>query len=210
MAVWVVPPVLGAALLLGIDRLADLVMRTPWAPLRAVFRFLHDLPEPGASIGASVVGAGAGLVLAGLIAAELTTVRVTPAELTVSRPGVRRVVPRGEVAVAFLDGDRLVLLGHTGRELAREPFHLSPERLAPVLREHGVGWAERDPYGDAYRRWVPDTPEVPAAANAIFAERQRALERGDERDAAELREELGRLGFVVRDRRRRQQWRAVS
>ena len=210
VALWTLLPAAGAGLLLGVDRVADFVVRLPWAPLRAVFRLIQDLPEPAATIGALTVGGAAGLVLAGFVDAESLTVRITGTEILLSRPGVRRTVPRGDVAVMYRDGDRLVLLGRTGRELAREPFHLSPRRIEPVLRTHGIPWAERDPYAGAYRRWVPDTPEVPGAANAVFAERQRALDRGDGRDADELRVELGRLGFVVRDERKRQHWRRVS
>ena len=103
-----------------------------------------------------------------------------------------------------------MLLGRTGRELAREPSTFAPKRLAPAFRSQGIAWSDQDPYADAYRRWIPDSPDVPADANAVFAARQEALKSGDERDIAELREELGRLGFVVRDDRKRQYWRRVS
>ena len=97
-----------------------------------------------------------------------------------------------------------MLLGRTGAELAREPSHLSARRLAPVF---GAAWSPRDPYTDAYRRWVPDLPDIPPEVAALFAARQRALDRGDGDDARELRDELGRLGFVVRDTGKRQHFR---
>jgi hypothetical protein len=100
-----------------------------------------------------------------------------------------------------------VLLGRTGRVLAREPCHLSKRRLRTAFTANGVEWADRDPYLDAYRRWVPDLPEVPAAAHALFVARQKALDARDDTDIRELRDELARLGYMVRDEGKRQYWR---
>jgi hypothetical protein len=209
-AVWTGLPVVGAALLLGVDRLADVVVRLPWAPLRGPFRLVQNVPEPQATIGALVLGAIAGLILAGFVDAESLTVRLSGREVVLRRPGTTRTVPRPDVALAFRDNDKLVLLGRTGRELAREPCHLPVKRLAPAFRSQGIAWSDRDPYADAYRRWIPDSPDVPADANAVFAARQEALKSGDGRDITELRDELARLGFVVRDDHKRQYWRRVD
>jgi hypothetical protein len=209
-AVWLVLPLLGAGLVLGLDRAADWVVRLPWAPLRGPFRLVQQVPEPQATIGALVLGAVAGLVLAFFVDQESLTVRLSGNEVVLTRPGTTVTVPRDDVAVAFCDGDKLVLLGRTGRELARQPCHLSPGRLAVAFGDSGVAWSERDPYAHAYRRWIPDSPEVPAGANAVFAARQQAIKSGDARDVADLRDELARLGFVVRDDHKRQYWRRVD
>jgi hypothetical protein len=148
-----------------------------------------------------------GLVLAYLIDLESLTVRMSRTEVRLTRPGTTRTVPRADVAVAYRDGDKLVLLGRTGRELAREPSHHSAKKLAPVF---GAAWSDRDPYADTYRRWVPNLPDIPADAAAVFAARQQALEKGDGSDAGELREELGRLGFVVRDKSKKQHFRRTD
>ncbi len=210
VAVWIGLPVAGAALLLGVDRFADVWVGLSWAPMRGPFRLIQNIPEPPATIGALVLGAIAGLILAALVDAESLSVRFTGLEVVLHRPGVTRTVPRSEVAVAFREKDRLVLLGRTGRELAREPFNSAPKRLAAAFRSQGIAWSEQDPYADAYRRWIPNSPDVPADANAVFAARQDALKSGDERDIGELREELARLGFVVRDDHKRQYWRRVD
>ncbi|MCA2217735.1 YqeB family protein [Jidongwangia harbinensis] len=209
-AVWLGVPAAGAGLCLLLDRLADWAVELPWAPLRGPLRVIGQIPEPQATIGALVLGGVAGTVLALLIDAESLTVRVSGTDVVLHRPGVTRTVPRADVAMAFRDGERLVLLGRTGRELAREPAHLSPKRLRPAFAAHGVAWSDRDPYADAYRRWIPDSPQVPPEAHAVFAARQEAIRTGDDRDTAELRDELARLGFVVRDERKRQYWRRVD
>ncbi len=210
VAVWIGLPVAGAALLLGVDRFADVWVGLSWAPMGGPFRLIQNIPEPPATIGALVLGAIAGLILAWFVDAESLTVRLSGGEVVLRRPGVTRTVPRSQVAVAFRERDQLVLLGRTGRELAREPFAFAPKRLAAVFRSQGIAWSEKDPYADAYRRWIPKSPEVPADADAILAARQEALRSGDERDVTELREELARLGFVVRDDRKRQYWRRVD
>ena len=109
----------------------------------------------------------------------------------------------------FLDGKQLVLLGHETDELAREGGDLpDAERLEAAFRAHGYPWVPGgDPHKDEYRRWVEDLPDLPAGADAVLKARARALDRGDKEDAAQLRQELGKLGIVVRDEGKRQFWR---
>jgi hypothetical protein len=64
--------------------------------------------------------------------------------------------------------------------------------------------------GGEYRRWVPDTPDLPIGADALLKARQRALDSDQGGDVAELRDELARLGVVVRDEAKRQYWRRHS
>ena len=201
---WLGLPLAGAALLFLVVRLAG------WLPLPGPLRLVRGLPEPAATIVVVVVGVLLGLVLAALVDRESLTVQFTMAELVLSRPGSTVVVPRAEVAVAFPDRDELVLLSPTGRELAREPCHLSAARLGRAFTDYGIAWAEQDPYFASYRRWVPGLPELPPSAHALLAARQKALESGDDGDKRELRAELGRLGYVVRDDHKRQYWRPAD
>jgi hypothetical protein len=209
-AAWLLLPAAGAGAGWLLDRAADWAARVPLPVLRGPMRLIADLPEPQATIGALALGAVAGLVLAFFVDQESLTVRLSGAEVELRRPGTVRVLPRADVAVAFREGDRLVLLGRTGRELAREPSHLSAKRLGPAFAAHGIPWSDRDPYADAYRRWVPGLPDVPPAAEALFAARQKALAGGDQGEAADLRTELARLGYVVRDDHKRQYWRRAD
>ncbi|MET8149717.1 hypothetical protein ACIBSW_29125 [Actinoplanes sp. NPDC049668] len=206
-ATWAALPAGGAGLGWVVHQLPDWILRIPFAPMRGPFRLAARLPEPEATIGALLLGTLAGLVLAFLADRESLSVRMSHSEVTLKRPGTVRTVPRAEVAVAYRERDRLVLLGRTGRELAREPSHLSSARLATLF---GPAWSDRDPYADAYRRWVPGLPDVPAEAEALFLARQRALDGGDGDDAAELRGELARLGFVTRDEKKRQHFRVTG
>jgi len=202
--VWLCLPAVGAALMFLVIRGAG------WLPLPGPFSLARELPEPAATITATALGALLGLILAGLVDRESLTVRITLAEVVLTRPGTTVAVPRTGVTVAFRDRDQLVLLGRTGRELAREPCHLSTRRLRAAFAANGIAWADQDPYLSSYRRWVPDLPDLPATAHALLAARQKALDSGDDTDKRELRLELGRLGYVIRDDRKRQYWRQAD
>ena len=202
--IWLGLPLAGAAILFLVVRAAW------WLPLPGPLRVIRELPGGPATVVAVAVGTLAGLILAGLADRESLTVRLTPTEVVLARPGSARSVPLPEVAVAFPDRDDLVLLGPTGRELAREPSLLSPQRLRGAFTAHGIPWADADPYLASYRRWVPSLPELPETAHALLTARQKALDSGDGRDAQELRDELGRLGYAIRDDRKRQYWRRAD
>jgi len=81
---------------------------------------------------------------------------------------------------------------------------------AAAFRKHGYPWSDDgDPHRDQYRRWVPDMPDLPASANALLKARELALQKKDKTDAEDLRKELARLGYVVREEGTRQYWRKI-
>ncbi|MFI5936381.1 hypothetical protein [Actinoplanes sp. NPDC051494] len=205
--VWSLIPGAGAALGWVVHELPAWVLRIPFAPMKGPFRLAARLPEPEATLGAMAAGAVLGLVLAHLVDKESLTVKVTSTEVVLVRPGVRHVLPRHTVAAAYSERDHVVLLASTGKELAREPSHLGRQRLAALF---GPIWSEADPYANSYLRWVPGSPDLPAGVQALFAARQRALDKGDTDDARQLRGDLGRLGFVVRDEKKRQHFRRTD
>ncbi|WP_432142448.1 YqeB family protein [Streptomyces sp. bgisy084] len=148
-------------------------------------------------------------LLVGLIAQyEELSVVVSAERITLTRKGKDQQFASDRVVRAFLDGKQLVLLGDGEGELARETCDLDAQRVAEAFRAHGYAWVDEDPYQDDFRRWVPDMPGLPPGADALLKARARLLEKkGSAEDLRELREELARLGVVVRDEARRQHWR---
>jgi hypothetical protein len=133
---------------------------------------------------------------------------VDPERLAIDRPAGKRAWSRGEVSAVFQHEGELVVLGARTEELARESSGLDLELLRKALRAHGFPWCrDGDPHEHAYRRWVRDLPGLPAAADALFAARERALRDHDAAEAADLRAEIARLDLVVRDAGWRQYWR---
>lgn len=205
---WVVFCLLGAGAGGLLRAIAGWVASLRWAPLQGPFKLIASLPDPPATIGAVLLGAAAGLAVAYQGQRESLTVTVSPGQVALARAGSATELARRSVSAVFVDRKQLVLLGPAGEELAREPSDLDAGRLRDAFTGHGYPWhAGGDPFESDFRRWVPDTPDLPAGANALFAARQRALGRKDHDDAAELRAELARLGIVVREEQQRQYWR---
>ncbi|MBB5789232.1 YqeB family protein [Jiangella mangrovi] len=209
--VWLGFPALGALLGLGLRPLAQWMLDTSWVPDHGLARVVADLPQPWGVIGAVAVGVVLGVVVALTAEGEVLRVAVDGSGVTLTRDGNNRTFARGDVTAIFTDGKELVLVGRSSEELAREKSDLAADRLAAAFTEQGYPWrADGDPHRDEFRRWVPDEPELPAGANAVLRARSSALEKGDLKDLAELREELAKLGVVVRDQDKRQYWRQVK
>ncbi|WP_189215605.1 MULTISPECIES: YqeB family protein [Streptomyces] len=198
----------GAGLGWLVGPLARLLLTLPWAPLQGPAELVASLPAPVLPVVGAVAGAALGLVAR----YEQLVVDLSDDRVALTSRGRKREFPRDVVATAFRDGKHLVLLGHDGGELTRQECDLDAGRVAGAFTAHGYAWADADPYEDDFRRWVPDTPGLPQEANAILKTRQRYLEKhgSSHDDVRELREELARLGVVVRDERRRQYWRTSA
>jgi hypothetical protein len=207
--VWVGFPLIGAAAGWLLKSLAEWATSLPWVPFQGPLELVASVPDPQATIGSLALGVAGGLVVAVLAEQDYVRVTVEDDQLTVTRGGSSRRVPRASVEAVFLDGKQLVLLGHETDEVVREGGDLpDAERLEAAFRAHGYPWVPGgDPHKDEYRRGVEDLPGLPAGADAVLKARARALDRGDKEDAAQLRLELGKLGIVVRDEGKRQFWR---
>jgi hypothetical protein len=178
-----------------------------------VFRLLDRIDGTAGTIGVLLVGLLGGLVLAGIAEADRLTVTVDRSATTLSRlaKSFSRRIPRDAVQAVFMDGKKLVLLDQDGLELVRAQSDIKPEVLAEAFRRHGYPWrAEGDPHRTEFRLWVEDLPGLPTAADALLKARAKALAKGNQDDAEELRDELLRLGVVVREEKRRQYWRLAS
>ncbi|MGH3369874.1 MAG: CysS/YqeB C-terminal domain-containing protein [Nocardioidaceae bacterium] len=143
-------------------------------------------------------------------------ITVTDAEVRFLKNNKTHAVSRDQVHVAFLDGKNIVLQDASSRELVREPHDQLKSEVKAIpaaFKSHGYPWSDDgDPHRGAFRRWVEDTPDLPGAVNALLRARAKALDAGGKgrNDARELRDEVAKLGFVVRDEESRQYWRSVS
>ncbi|GLY66135.1 YqeB family protein [Amycolatopsis taiwanensis] len=209
--VWLGFPLIGAVVVVAIKLAAPWVVSLPWAPMRGPFELIASVPEPWGMIGAVAVGLVGGLVFGVLARKEALSVTVDDDKVVLTRGDESRELDRGAVGAVFLDGEHLVLLGGKTEELARESGDLTADSLATVFRAHGYRWLDSDPTRDQFRRWVPETPDLDPAANALLNARARALRKsksGD--DAKDLRTELARLGVVVKDQDKKQYWRLAK
>jgi hypothetical protein len=202
-------PVLGLLLGYALPRIADWGLKVPWKPLKAPFKVIASFEGTWllvASLGAGLV-IGLGLAYAAVV--ESLKVTLTDEQIRLDKDEKTRTLPRGEVDAVFLDGKYLVIIDRESRQLVRDKHESTPVKVAEAFRAHGYPWVESDPYAELYRRWVPDTPDLPPAVNAILAAREGVLRSKAAKDIAELRDEVQKLGFVVRDEGTRQYWRPL-
>jgi hypothetical protein len=202
-------PVLGVGLGLLLPRAARWLLTLAWVPLGGPLKLVSLLDHGWGAIAAPAVGGLLGVALAWVAFAESLTVTLTDREVRLVKDQKTRVIPRGQVHTVFLDGKQLVILDPESRQLLRDKHEASGTRLARAFHAHGYRWTDRDPYRDLYKRWVRDTPDLPPAVNAVLAARELALSKNVGTDVRELRDEVQKAGYVIRDEGTRQYWRPV-
>ncbi|MFF4616664.1 YqeB family protein [Nonomuraea jabiensis] len=209
---WTVLPVAGFGLAWLVKIVAVWAEDLPWAPYQEIITFvLKVVPEPYLTVAVCAIGAVAGLVAAVLLRRAGLGVTLSGDVVTLRRGGHLQEVGRAEVEAVFCAGNQLVLLRPDGGEVAREPWDLRVEPVADAFRKHGYTWLEDDPHDADFRVWTPDEPELPAAANAVLRARELLREKlGDGDPVRELRRELAKMGIVVRDEEKAQQWRRAD
>lgn len=202
-------PALGVLLGRLVPHVADRVAGLRWAPMQGPFELVASFDDGWTAVAGPVtglvLGLGGGLLgyaLAMRVTFEGDTVRI-------AKDGESRILARAEVAAVFLDKDRLVVLDTTARQVVRQRSDLEPGDLDRAFTAHGYRWLHEDPYAGCYHRWVRDSAELSAAANAVLKAREHALRKKNATDAEELRDEAQRLGYVVREEGTRQYWRPL-
>lgn len=207
-AVYVIAALCGAVVGRLAGLLADWLVTLPWAPMKGPAALITSIPAP-AHYG---IGLAAGLAVGFIAQYEQLVLRLDDSHVELVRKGRRQRFAREDVAVFCRDGKRLVVLGTDGGELARHDCGLNFTRVADTVTAHGYSWSDTDPYKDDFRLWVPGLPGLSEGANALLKARQKSLESdgSDDEDVRELREELARLGVVVRDEKRRQYVRTLT
>ncbi|WP_020387809.1 hypothetical protein [Kribbella catacumbae] len=209
-------PLLGLVLGFFLPRIADWAVDQPWVPLQKPLEFIAQWDGWWVVAICIALGVIAGILLAAIALEDTlkTTISNTEVEFLKNQRTTR--VPRDKVAIAFLDGKEIVLQDSRSAELARERHdQLAGEakKIPAAFRTHGYPWSDAgDPHESKFRRWVEDDPELSPAANAVLRARSKAFGQGDKgkADLRELRDELAKLGHVVRDRDKKQYWRSVS
>lgn len=209
LLLYVGAPALGLALGYFLPRIADWALTLPWVPMGGPLRLIASFEGPWALGLCVVAGLVLGLGLAFVATVEALTVTLTDSQIRLRKDQKSRTIERSDVDAVFVDAKLLVVLDRESRQLVRERHESTAAGLERAFRAHGYPWVERDPYGELYRRWVPDTPEVPPAVNAVLRAREVALQQKVAKDVTELRDEVQKLGFVVRDEGVGQYWRPL-
>ena len=205
-------PLLGGALGFFLPRIADWAAGLRWVPWQRLFEAIDGWDAWWVQLVTVAVGLVAGVVLGAIAMDETLRITVTNSEVELLKNEQTTVIPRDRVAAVFLDGKELVLQDRDSAELAREKHDQlkgDTPKIGAAFRAHGYPWSDGgDPYGDRFRRWVEDDPELPPAVNAVLRARAKSVD--SKADLRELRDEIAKLGYVVRDRDKKQYWRPAA
>ncbi|OAB42859.1 YqeB family protein [Paenibacillus glacialis] len=204
-------PLIGIIIGYFLPALAAWTLTLPWIPFRGPIELITSFKEPWMEIICSVLGLAAGIWFALAFITETLVVTITDKYLQLDKDRVVQAINREEITAAFLDGKYFILLGPSGQELAREIYDLSIKRLASTLELYEYPFIPSgDPYKEQYRRWVVDSPDLPPAINALMKARENALHKKDTANVKDLRCELIKLGYVIREEEVRQYWRSFE
>ncbi|MEV0901183.1 hypothetical protein [Actinoplanes sp. NPDC049802] len=207
--VLVVPATLGVLLGLALPVIAGWLVDAGVPVLGVVWKTARRVDEWWkVGVQAAILGA-VGVAASVAIIRRSARITVGSGEVRLRTGDVEVVLARPEVAAVFLRGDELVILDRESRQL----FAGEPQAGAAVLerafRDHGYPWRAGDPFADLYQRWVPESGQLPVAVEAVLAARSVALRKKAEKETAELRTSLEKLGYVVRDDGGHQLWRPL-
>jgi hypothetical protein len=206
-------PLAGAVLGFFLLRIADWASRQKWVPFQGPLELVARWDGWWVVVVCIVAGLLGGLLLAAIALDDTLKVTITNDSVEFLKNEKTVTVPRTKVATAFLDGKEIVLLDATTRELAREKhdqFKSDAQKIPLAFRAHGYPWSDAgDPHEDRFRRWVEDEPELPPGANAVLKARAKSFGDGDKgkADLRELRDEVAKLGYTVKDKDKKQYWR---
>ncbi|MFF1817159.1 hypothetical protein ACFVWG_07670 [Kribbella sp. NPDC058245] len=206
-------PLAGAVLGFFLPRIADWASRQKWVPFQGPLELVARWDGWWVVVVCIVVGLLGGLLLAAMALDDTLKVTITNDSVEFLKNEKTVTVPRTKVAAAFLDGKEIVLLDATTRELAREKhdqLRSDAQKIPQAFRAHGYPWSDAgDPHADRFRRWVEDEPELPPGANAVLKARAKSFGDGDKgkADLRELRDEVAKLGYTVKDKDKKQYWR---
>jgi hypothetical protein len=178
-------------------------------PFRPAFRVVGAVDRPWEVAINLAIWLVVGLGVAYTAMGETVRLTVSDDRLRIEQRDRDETIARADVADVFLDRDTVVVLNHESLPLTRDPNPTSRERLAAAFRAHGYPWRDADPFAEMYRRWQPDTPDLPAPVNAVLAAREVALRKKARTEVRGLSEALHKLGYVTRDEGSRQFWRPV-
>lgn len=194
-----------------LPRIAAWAVTLPWLPFEGLIKLINSFNGPWLTIIMAVLGLIAGLVIAYIAIKESLIITITDQEVQLKKDENTQTIALKDIDTVFFDGKQLVILGISGFELAREKNDESAIQVAKAFKKHGYPFSsEGGPFKDEYIRWVLDTPDISLAANALMRAREKALQKKEAEDIKDLRNELAKLGYIVRDEGTRQYWRRVS
>ncbi|WP_026908118.1 YqeB family protein [Paucisalibacillus globulus] len=205
-----VPMILGGLIGWFIPVIADWLLNLPVVPWEKLIEFIASLNSLWISIVASIIGIIAGILLTLIIFEESLEVTITYENLLLKLGDKVDTLDKKDISTIYIENKQLIILGKNSNELYREVFETKIDTVRETFRNYQYPWKEKDPFEKEYQRWVLGHPDFPEKVNALLYAREHALKEDKKKDAKYLREDLAKLGVVIRDERNSQYVRIVK
>ncbi|WP_028778529.1 YqeB family protein [Shimazuella kribbensis] len=206
-----VPPIIGIVLGYFIPVIANWANQLPWVPFQGPIKLIASIEEKWVVIITAILGLIGGIWLTIAAFRDTLIIVITNDEVHLKIKETVQIFSTADITSIFLEDKKLVLLGKSGVELARENYDSSSDKVEQAFIMHGFSWSSQgDPYDSDYRPWVPETPELSPILHALLKAREQALKKKEEESIKVLHQEAKKLGIVIRDKGSLQYWRKIE
>ncbi|WP_077324878.1 YqeB family protein [Virgibacillus siamensis] len=186
------------------------LINIPIIPFQDLIKYILSLDGIWLRIICTALGFCAGLFGALLIINDTLHITVNDREINIKQGGTNQSFQQNTIQYIYPDNKQLVIVGNNGYELLRSETDEKQKDLRTAFNDHGYPWSDDDPYADSFQRWVEGNPDLSPAVNALMRARDKALQKDDKDEINDLRNELVKLGIIVRDEKKKQYWRKAE
>jgi len=206
----IIPPILGAFLGWFLPIIAGWLIKVPFIPFLSLLEWIATLEGFWISMIGMGIGIIAGIIFTFFAFHETLKVTISDSEVKLEVKDKAETIQKEDVVAVFMEEKQLILFGVDGIELYRGQPEAKKESVADGFRYHDYPWVEEDPYENKYQRWVANHPDMPSHINTLLEAREHALQKDEEEEAQILRDDLAKLGVVIRDEDKHQYIRTVK
>lgn len=197
----IVPMILGGLIGWFIPVFADWILKLPVIPLEKLIELIASLNSFWVSVVATIIGIVAGILLTAIIFDESLEVTISYDKLQLKLGDKVETIDKKDISAIYMENKQLIILGQNCGELYRGVVETKKEVVREAFNKYQYPWKEEDPFESHYQRWVIGHPDFPEKINALLYAREHALKENKKKEAEYLREDLAKLGAVIRDER---------
>lgn len=157
-----------------------------------------------------IIGIVGGIYLGKILLRESPTVSISDYSIAIDNDLESLTFARNEIQEIYYDKDELIIIGTTDHELLRESYDIKEEKLKNTFKNHNYPFSLNDPYKTYFKQWSSSTDELSIAANALMKARELAIKNKEEDEVIGIRNELSKLGVIVKDDDTKQYWRFTT
>src|SRR5699024_9258772 len=156
------------------------------------------------SIVAALIGIIVGIMLTFIIFDENLEVTISDKNLHLKLGDKADTIEKKDISAIYMENKQLIILGQNSEELYREVIETKKDTVREAFKHYQYPWKEKDPFDSDYQRWVLGHPDFPEKINVLLYVREHALKEDKKKKAKDLRDDLAKLGVVIRDERNAQ------